>query len=404
MPLTSHGGDVVSRAPGKLYIAGEYAVVEPGHRAVLVAVDRFITVRITPCSPSGEYAGTISSRLYANGSRSWRRRPQDGQAEAVAGEDDYIISAIRVVEALVTQGGGRPRSFDLSVSSELEEDDGRKLGLGSSSAVTVATVRAVATFYGMVADDLTVYKLAMLASDTVQPIGSGGDIAASAMTGWVAYTSPDRSWLRRARQRAGAGGMSDLAEADWPGLSVRLLHCGFRWAGPVRPPPPRPWSPTSRPDPTGPMTTPSSCATARTAWLVSSPRSRMMTSPGSCARSRATGLFWPGSAGSAAGPSRPLSCRDWSRSRSTTGPRLRALAPGAGTAESPCAHRPRTWLHCEPRGRLPGYGLWTCRSTARTHPLPAQPTPLRHMLIPRPPPPLRSPHEPRAHHLATGLP
>ena len=222
--MTPHADGVVARAPGKLYIAGEYAVVEPGHRAVLVAVDRFITVRITPCSPSGEYAGTISSRLYANGSRSWRRRPQDGQAEAVGGEDDYIISAIRVVETLVTQGGGRPRSFDLSVSSDLEENDGRKLGLGSSSAVTVATVRAVATFYGMAADDLTVYKLAMLASDTVQPIGSGGDIAASAMTGWVAYTSPDRSWLRRARQRARVGGsVSDLVEADWPGLSVRRL-------------------------------------------------------------------------------------------------------------------------------------------------------------------------------------
>ena len=222
--MTHHADGVVARAPGKLYIAGEYAVVEPGHRAVLVAVDRFITVHITPCSPAGEYAGTISSRLYANGSRSWRRRPQDGQAEAVGGEDDYIISAIRVVEALVTQGGGRPRSFDLSVSSELEEGDGRKLGLGSSSAVTVATVRAVATFYGMAADDLTVYKLAMLASDTVQPIGSGGDIAASAMTGWVAYTSPDRSWLRRARQRARVGGsVSDLVEADWPGLSVRRL-------------------------------------------------------------------------------------------------------------------------------------------------------------------------------------
>ena len=224
MPLTSHGGDVVARAPGKLYIAGEYAVVEPGHRAVLVAVDRFITVRITPCSPAGEYAGTISSRLYANGSRSWRRRPQDGQAEAVGGEDDYIISAIRVVEALVAEVGGQLRSFDLDISSELEEDDGRKLGLGSSSAVTVATVRAVADLYGLAASDLTVYKLAMLASDTVQPIGSGGDIAASAMTGWVAYTSPDRSWLRRARQRARVGGsVSDLVEADWPGLSVRRL-------------------------------------------------------------------------------------------------------------------------------------------------------------------------------------
>jgi len=221
--LTSHAGGVVSRAPGKLYIAGEYAVVEPGHRAVLVAVDRFITVRITPHSRAGRHAGTISSRLYANGSRSWRRRPQDGQAEAVGGEDDYIISAIRLVEALVAEVGGRLRSFDLDISSELDEADGRKLGLGSSSAVTVATVRAVADFYGLAAGDLTVYKLAMLASDTVQPIGSGGDIAASAMTGWVAYTSPDRSWLRRARQRAGAGGMSDLAEADWPGLSVRRL-------------------------------------------------------------------------------------------------------------------------------------------------------------------------------------
>ena len=224
MPLTSHGGDVVSRAPGKLYIAGEYAVVEPGHRAVLVAVDRFITVRITPCSPSGEYAGTISSRLYANGSRSWRRRPQDGLAEAVGGDDDYVISAIRVVEALVAEGGGRLGSFNLGISSELDEADGRKLGLGSSAAVTVATVRAVAGFYGLSLDDSRVYKLAMLASDAVQPIGSGGDIAASAVTGWVDYASPDRVWLRRARQRAQArGGTGDLLESDWPGLCLRRL-------------------------------------------------------------------------------------------------------------------------------------------------------------------------------------
>ena len=221
--MTPHADGVVSRAPGKLYIAGEYAVVEPGHRAVLVAVNRFITVRITPCSPTGGYAGTISSRLYDTGSRPWRHRPQDGLAEAVGGDDDYVISAIRVVEALVAEGGGRLGSFNLGISSELDEADGRKLGLGSSAAVTVATVRAVAGFYGLSLDDSRVYKLAMLASDAVQPIGSGGDIAASAMTGWVAYTSPDRSWLRRARQRAGAGGMSDLAEADWPGLSIRRL-------------------------------------------------------------------------------------------------------------------------------------------------------------------------------------
>lgn len=222
--MTPHADGVVARAPGKLYIAGEYAVVEPGHRAVLVAVDRFITVRITPCSPASGYAGTIRSRLYDTGSRPWRHRPQDGQAEAVGGDDDYVISAIRVVEALVAEGGGRLGSFNLGISSELDEADGRKLGLGSSAAVTVATVRAVAGFYGLSLDDSRVYKLAMLASDAVQPIGSGGDIAASAVTGWVDYASPDRVWLRRARQRAQArGGTGDLLESDWPGLCLRRL-------------------------------------------------------------------------------------------------------------------------------------------------------------------------------------
>ena len=90
--------------------------------------------------------------------------------------------------------------------------------------MTVATVRAVAGFYGLSLDDSRVYKLAMLASDAVQPIGSGGDIAASAVTGWVDYASPDRVWLRRARQRAQArGGTGDLLESDWPGLCLRRL-------------------------------------------------------------------------------------------------------------------------------------------------------------------------------------
>ena len=38
---------IETRAPGKLFIAGEYAVVEPGQPAVLIAVDRCITVQLT---------------------------------------------------------------------------------------------------------------------------------------------------------------------------------------------------------------------------------------------------------------------------------------------------------------------------------------------------------------------
>ena len=232
-------------APGKLYIAGEYAVVEPGHQAVLVAVDRFITVRITQAEDGGsaDPAGHISSTLYEAQSLTWYRRPEDGVVMVDKQFNDYVVSAIRMVEQMVREAGGRLRYFDLDVSSELDDGSGHKLGLGSSSAVTVATVRAVARFYGLSLDDMAVYKLALLATDAVQPIGSGGDIAASSFTGWVAYTSPDRAWLHRMRGVPGMGtgpgesaGLSELVRMDWPLLSIRRLPApGLRlnvgWTG-----------------------------------------------------------------------------------------------------------------------------------------------------------------------------
>ena len=232
-------------APGKLYIAGEYAVVEPGHQAVLVAVDRFITVRITQAEDGGsaDPAGHISSTLYEAQSLTWYRRPEDGVVMVDKQFNDYVVSAIRMVEQMVREAGGPLRYFDLDVSSELDDGCGRKLGLGSSSAVTVATVRAVARFYGLVLDDMAVYKLALLATDAVQPIGSGGDIAASSFTGWVAYTSPDRAWLHQVSGAPGTGnspggsaGLSELVRMDWPLLSIRRLPApGLRlsvgWTG-----------------------------------------------------------------------------------------------------------------------------------------------------------------------------
>lgn len=230
-------------APGKLYIAGEYAVVEPGHQAVLVTVDRFITVRITEAEDGGsaDPTGHISSTLYEAQSLTWYRRPEDGVVMVDKQFNDYVVSAIRMVEQMVREAGGSLRFFDLDVSSELDDGCGRKLGLGSSSAVTVATVRAVARFYGLVLDDMAVYKLALLATDAVQPIGSGGDIAASSFTGWVAYTSPDRAWLHQVSGAPGMGnrgsaGLSELVRMDWPLLSIRRLPApGLRlsvgWTG-----------------------------------------------------------------------------------------------------------------------------------------------------------------------------
>ena len=122
---------MISRsAPGKLYIAGEYAVVEPGHQAVLVAVDRFITVRITQAEAGGsaDPAGHISSTLYEAQSLTWYRRPEDGVVMVDKQFNDYVVSAIRMVEQMVREAGGPLRYFDLDVSSELDDGSGLLLG------------------------------------------------------------------------------------------------------------------------------------------------------------------------------------------------------------------------------------------------------------------------------------
>ncbi|WP_368045939.1 phosphomevalonate kinase [Actinomyces radicidentis] len=218
---TVSDGAVSRRAPGKLYVAGEYAVVEPGHRAVLVAVNRFITVTVSPVHDSGRRSGRIASSLYAGGTRSWRRRPEDGTALVEGAPVDYVLSAIRLVESLVRERGGELRLFDLDVDSQLDDASGRKLGLGSSAAVTVATVRSVAAFYGLRLTDTEVYKLCLLASDSVEPIGSAGDLAASTFTGWVDYSSPDRIWMREERVERS---VDDMLLADWPGLRIERLE------------------------------------------------------------------------------------------------------------------------------------------------------------------------------------
>ncbi|MCP9380727.1 phosphomevalonate kinase, partial [Lacticaseibacillus paracasei] len=60
---------ITVKAPGKLYIAGEYAVVETGFPAILVALNQFVTVTVEESSDFG----SINSRQYQENSLYWKR-------------------------------------------------------------------------------------------------------------------------------------------------------------------------------------------------------------------------------------------------------------------------------------------------------------------------------------------
>ncbi|MDQ0585866.1 phosphomevalonate kinase [Streptomyces rishiriensis] len=210
--MTSRG-TVVRRAPGKLFVAGEYAVVDPGNTAILVAVDRYITVTVSHT----DFAGVvISSDLFA---QPVRRQWRDGRLSTGGEEAAHVVAAIETVGELLAERGLAVPALSVSVTSTLHEA-GRKYGLGSSGAVTVATVAAVASYCGLELSREARLRLALLAGARVDPTGSGGDLAAAAFGGWIAYRAPDRGEvLALARSR----GVEAALAACWPGFSVRRL-------------------------------------------------------------------------------------------------------------------------------------------------------------------------------------
>jgi len=205
---------IETRAPGKLYIAGEYAVVEPGGAAVVVAVDRFVTVRATD-----DAQNSLTSGHYGAEPLHWRRR---GEGVEVAGARpfDSVIAALDTVEAFAVASGRPERPLTVDIASDLDHISGAKFGLGSSAAVTVATVRALGTAHDLALDDRSVLKLALLATWRVSAAGSGGDVAASTLGGWVDYRSGDASAVLDRFERGGVAGALD---GDWAGLSAVAL-------------------------------------------------------------------------------------------------------------------------------------------------------------------------------------
>lgn len=175
---------IETRAPGKLFVAGEYAVVETGEPAVLVAIDRFLHLRLV-----------------------------ERESAPLTTTSNHVRAAIQVVDELRLARGLDERHFEIEIESELDEADGRKFGLGSSAAVTVATIEALARLYQLNLTQVERFKLALLATITLSPRASGGDIAASTYGGWIRYTSPDRASLRD--EHAQHGIISALESGAW---------------------------------------------------------------------------------------------------------------------------------------------------------------------------------------------
>jgi phosphomevalonate kinase len=148
---------VTARAPGKVFLTGEYAVLA-GAPALVAAVDRWVECRVAPADGG---AGAVVESL-AEQHRTSLAEQRDGDVGAV-------VAALRAV-------GARGQGVEVVVDSRSFLSDGRKLGLGRSAATLTAAVAALLDDD----DPARVLACALAANTSFQDgRGSGADVAAA---------------------------------------------------------------------------------------------------------------------------------------------------------------------------------------------------------------------------------
>lgn len=202
------------KVPGKLYIAGEYAVVSPGHKAIVMSVDKFITIRLKKSNNSG------SIKSYSNIKMIWSREGDEIIVEQKNDRFEYILSAMNITERFLLEKGYMLDFYDIEVMSDLESKDGLKYGLGSSASIVVAVIKALLDFYGENYTKLELFKLAVLSTLSLNISGSCGDLAAVVFNGLIKYTSFDRKAIF---ERLNNEKINNIVNSEWELLDIKKI-------------------------------------------------------------------------------------------------------------------------------------------------------------------------------------
>ncbi len=208
------------KVPGKLMIVGEYAVLEPKQKAVVTAINRYITACIKPCSKN-----QLSLPQLGFEDITWEIN--DGRVRFSVTDLglSFIQNSISVVSQFLQEKSVTLCPFQLRITSELDDVlTGKKYGLGSSATIVVAVISAMLYLHSSKEEPPTldqIFKLSAIAHLKTQGSGSGADVAAAVYGGWLEYSAFSPEWVLNELEQEKK--LTEIIEESWPNMSIRSL-------------------------------------------------------------------------------------------------------------------------------------------------------------------------------------
>ncbi len=193
---------------GKLYWAGEYAILEPGQLALIKAIPIYMTAEIESSEVYRLYSDMFSYSVDL--------RPDSSYA--------LIQETVALVEEYLTSQGVDLRPFSIDIRGKMERE-GKKFGLGSSGSVVVLVIKAMLAFYERPVERDLLFKLASAVLLKRGDNGSMGDIACIVSEDMVLYQSFERKkvaeWLEKED-------LPTVLARDW-GFSIRSVEPALKF-------------------------------------------------------------------------------------------------------------------------------------------------------------------------------
>jgi len=211
-------------APGKLFVSGEWAILEMGTRGMVAAVNKRVHAKIE--SANKGIIVSIKDFSLHNLFSEFDGHNLIFEKKEHEKELQFIKESIETALRFLSEKRTEVRPFSITTWGEdttvLIEGQRKKVGFGSSAAATVAVVAAVLDYHGYHAKEEEIYKLATIAHYFVQgKVGSAFDVAASTYGGLFVYSRFDPDWLTKKMETGEK--IESIIKENWPGFLVEEL-------------------------------------------------------------------------------------------------------------------------------------------------------------------------------------